>query len=377
MRILFTSFPGLGHLHPLVPLAVAARAVGHDVRLATGPDLVGWVRACGLEAHPVGLSSDAVHEIARRDFAGPDRSGHMFTDVWVPGALADLRDLTVGWSPDLLVTEEQEYAGVLLAAERGVPCVTQSWAAPARPAVGRSFQRGRLTALWQRELPGADPRRCGELYLDSCPPPFQTADIHDIARDAVVLNVRPSTFDGPAQPPPPEFATLPRPAVYLTLGTVDVFSTPALLRHILAALAPHVGSVVVTTGPNTVESLGELPGNAHPFAYLPQSSVLPFVDLLVSHGGAGGTIGALSHALPHLVLPGSGASQISNAEAVERLGVGRCLPDGDRGAGALAAATRELISDRRFVRAAREIRSELNALPGPAQALTVLEDRYA
>ena len=58
----------------------------------------------------------------------------------------------------------------------------------------------------------------------------------------------------------------------------------------------------------------------HP--YLPQSLVLPAVDLMVSHGGAGGTAGALMYGLPHLVLPGLGTSQQTIARAVQATGSG-------------------------------------------------------
>ena len=105
----------------------------------------------------MGLASDAAHELAERDVDGPGRTAHMFTDVWVPAALADLLELTAGWAPDLVVTEEQEYAGVLLAAVREVPCVTHSWASPARPAATRAFETARLAPLWEQELPGIAP----------------------------------------------------------------------------------------------------------------------------------------------------------------------------------------------------------------------------
>jgi hypothetical protein len=38
--------------------------------------------------------------------------------------------------------------------------------------------------------------------------------------------------------------------------------------------------------------------------YLPQSLVLPVVDAVVGHGGAGTTVGALLSGLPHFVVPG-------------------------------------------------------------------------
>ncbi len=100
MRILFTSFPGLGHLHPLMPLARAAGAAGHDVRLASGPDLVDWANRAGVYSYPVGCTQTAAAAAAHLDFAGPQRTAHMFTDVWVSRALPDLLDLAV--SCDLL-----------------------------------------------------------------------------------------------------------------------------------------------------------------------------------------------------------------------------------------------------------------------------------
>ena len=50
MRLLFTAFPGYGHVHPMLPLARAALRAGHDVRFATGPDLVERVRSYGFDA---------------------------------------------------------------------------------------------------------------------------------------------------------------------------------------------------------------------------------------------------------------------------------------------------------------------------------------
>ena len=45
MRLLFTASPAYGHLLPLLPMLRAATTAGHDVRLATGPDMVGPMRA--------------------------------------------------------------------------------------------------------------------------------------------------------------------------------------------------------------------------------------------------------------------------------------------------------------------------------------------
>ena len=48
MRILFTVGPLVGHLQPMLPLLRAASAAGHQVVVATGPDLVGELQRRGL-----------------------------------------------------------------------------------------------------------------------------------------------------------------------------------------------------------------------------------------------------------------------------------------------------------------------------------------
>ena len=370
MRILFTSFPALGHLHPIVALALAARDAGHDVRIATGPDLVPWAERCGLHAVAVGISQDAMTAEAGRVDGGPQSTEHVFTDVWVPAALPGLLDLTSAWRAELIVHEEQEYSAVLLAAILGVGCVTQSWSAPVRPANAREDERRRLQRHWDRYRPGTSARRVGDLYLDACPPPFQTPAIGDIARETRVHQVAPSTFDGPNTAV--LLPDLARPAAYLTFGTVPVFSRPDALRPVARILADTCASVVVATGPNSVQSLGELPANVTPTAYLPQSRILPRVDLVVSHGGAGSTLGAIMHALPHLVLPGDALSQISNAAAVQRLGAGLRLAPSERDAARIAASVRMLLDDPAFAGTARAIGDQLRQLPSPREVITWL-----
>lgn len=284
MRILVTSFPAYGHLHPLLPLAQAAQALGHEVCVATGPDFIPWVRRCGLRAHAVGLAQAAALRVADQHYPGPQAADHLFADVWVRAALPGLRRLATTWRPDLVLHEEEEYAGPLLAALLGLRCVTHSWPAPARPPHARRTAERLLAAVWDAVLPGAAPRTTGALYLDACPAALQTAALALVPH---VVPVRAVLCDGPSRPPPAWLATLAHPAAYLTLGTVPVFSTPQLLGALVAAVSPLLAGLVVTTGPNPVAALGPLPAHVQAARYVPQSQVLSHVDLVISHGGAG------------------------------------------------------------------------------------------
>ncbi|MDX6488124.1 MAG: hypothetical protein QOK13_739 [Gaiellaceae bacterium] len=375
MRILVTSFPALGHFHPVAPLALAARDAGHEVRVATGPDLVEWVERCGLEAHAVGISQAEARRVAAERYPDSVASDHKFTDVWVSAALPGLISLTDGWSPDVVIHEEEEYAGLLLGDLLGVFSVTHSWASPARPVELRERAAELLAPVWDAAIPGARARTTGDLYLDACPPPFQTGAIAAVGDP--VLPVRPVLFDGPPADPPEWLATLPRPAAYVTLGTVPVFSTSGLLRTIIDGLDPVVASIVVTTGPNPVAELGELRASVHAVPYLPQSLVLPHVDLMVSQAGAGGSVGALLYALPHLALPQTAQSQISVADRIHDLGVGLTLAAAEQRTDAIGASARELLSDDAYARRAAELAAELEQLPSPTAVLQIVATQRA
>jgi UDP:flavonoid glycosyltransferase YjiC (YdhE family) len=370
VRILVTSFPALGHFHPVAPLACAARDAGHEVRVATGPDLADWVERCGLEAHAVGISQAEARRVAAERYPDAVAGDHKFTDVWVSAALPGLSSLTDGWPPDVVIHEEEEYAALLLADLLGVFSVTHSWASPARSVELRERAAELLAPVWAAALPGARPRTTGDLYLDACPPPFQTAAISAVGDH--VLRVRPVLFDGPPTDPPGWLATLPRPAAYVTLGTVPDFSTSGLLRTIIDGLDPVVASIVLTSGPNPVAELGDLPASVHAVQYLPQSLVLPHVDLMVSQGGAGGSVGALVYGLPHLALPQTAQSQIGVANRIHELGIGRRLDADEQTTDAIRAAANRLLSDNDYARRAEALAAEFELLPSPIDVLQTI-----
>lgn len=371
MRLLFSSHGAYGHFHPIAPLALAAQERGHDVVVATGPDLVDWIASCGLRAEPAGRSND---EVSARLSALPIEDPglamfHRFSTVAVPLTLADLLGLAALERPDVVVHEEGEYAAPLLAALLDVPCVTHSWAAPARPANERQLYRTLLAPLWADQGLTSEPRTSGATYLDSCPPPYQSDAVDSIAG---VVPARPVIFDGPPAPAPPWLATLPRPAAYVTFGTVGQFSQPDILRSAVDAIEPLVASVVVTTGPNPPATVGIESPQVHVVDYLPQSQILPTVDLVVSHGGAGTTLGAVAYGLPHLVMPGLAPSQQRNAMRTETIGLGLCVPR-DADTSRVRAAAQRLLVDPAFRAAAESARSDLERMPSLENGVRIIE----
>lgn len=100
----------------------------------------------------------------------------------------------------------------------------------------------------------------------------------------------------------------------------------------------------------------------HVVQYVPQSQVLPHVDAVVSHGGAGTTAGAL-HGTPLLVVPGVAPSQQACAQRVASAGVGLWLDWADATPEALRRAVADLVARDDLRTAASAARSDLEALP--------------
>jgi hypothetical protein len=72
MRVLFSSVPEVGHLHPMLGLARALAEAGHQVAFAVSPDLEPRARQGGFETLPVGQElADWYEETARRSGGEP------------------------------------------------------------------------------------------------------------------------------------------------------------------------------------------------------------------------------------------------------------------------------------------------------------------
>lgn len=355
-----------GHVNTVLPLAHAARRAGHEVVLATGPDMVSYVGRCGLQSWPVGPT----HAEAR---ATSGLSVEYFVDSAEKRAV-DLVPLAVEWRPDVVVHEDTELAGMIAAAATGAQHVVHGlglmqplriWQA-LEPAVAQLAERWGCLDAVQTAREAA--------YVDVCPPSLQPAGERVWPR---THPVRPS----PGAPVlgqrlPEAIATLPHDrTVHLTLGTV-FHEASAVLAAALAGLRELPVNVVVAAGPGTDPArFGPQPDHVLIEAYLPHALLLPSCQLVVSQGGAGIMFGALAHGLPQLILP-QGADQFMNADAARRTGAALTLGPEDVSAGTVAAAATRLLSDPRFTDAAVAVQAEIAAMPQPEETLTtLLEER--
>jgi UDP:flavonoid glycosyltransferase YjiC (YdhE family) len=100
-------------------------------------------------------------------------------------------------------------------------------------------------------------------------------------------------------------------------------------------------------------------GRVRTVGWVPLDEVLPVCAAVVHHGGAGTALGALAAGIPQFALPGPGDRRF-NAELVARRGAGLT---GKVTAQALTTLTR----DGELAAVARQVRTEMAAMPSPEE----------
>ena len=383
MRVLITTPAGAGHVNPMVPLARALAARGHDLRWALPDEGVGAVERTGIRAvstapHGLGGPAEVMRLYPELDRLSPAERpeimfGKLFGNILAPLMLAGMVPLVRDWRPDLVVADAAEFAGHIVAAELGVPSVTKGFGLllPEKRVAGASEA---VAHLWRSR--GLDPRPFGgsydHLYLDIYPPELGSGAASHVPRRQLL---RPDTDDMEIEqslPLPLPEAHPDAPLVYVTMGTV--FNNPEPLRVVLAALSGLHVRVLVTVGPGgDPATLGAQPPHVRVERYVPQTLVLPRCDVVVSHGGSGTVLGAMTLGLPQLCLP-QGADQFLNAAAVSSAGAGLSLLPDEAGVDAVSDAVTRLLDDASIRDAARRLSASIAAMPPPDVIAALLED---
>ncbi|MFC6094638.1 glycosyltransferase [Saccharothrix lopnurensis] len=381
MKILFSSLGSHGHTYPLIPLAAAARDLGHEVLYVTSAAFGPVLERVGVEhltggpelgaafaEATTGLDAEGPREIP------PEMLARIFGYLLPRGFALDLKPIIADRRPDLVVHEVGNPGAGMAAQVAGLPALCHGfgrvWTGDddlVRHAAGLIAQ---VADELGAKAPGNDPMLMGNPYLDICPPSVQAPEF---LASTERIELRPVPFAEPGELP--AWVTGHRePLVYLTLGTA--FGDVEVLRTAIGGLAGLGARVLVAAGPTvSTEVLGEVPDDVVVLPWVPQADLLPHVDLVVHHGGSGTTMGSFGAGVPQLLLP-QGADQFSNAAAVTEAGLGDRLLGGQVTAEAVAEKARRLLADEAVREAARAIAAEVAAMPSPHEVAATLP-RYA
>ncbi|HEX6714377.1 MAG TPA: glycosyltransferase [Thermoleophilaceae bacterium] len=371
MRILITTTPGRGHWQPMLPLANALVAAGHELRWATAREACGPLRERGFDVVEAGAHDLEMPAFPPEIAALPpaERPERMFGVIFGPRRAAPmLRDLVPvveDWRPRLLVCDQAELAGPIAAAQAGVLNVTHSFGRLLpEPRVRHGAEA--VAGLWQAQ--GLEPRPYAgtydHLYLDIYPPSLQTPDIGHVGTRQLVRSVPHIARETDAEP-----------VVYITFGTIFNKDLTLFAAAVEAARELPV-DVVVTLGPgNHAGALGDQPANVTVAGYIPQEELLPRCAAVISHGGSGTFLGALAAGVPQLIVPLM-ADQYLNADAAVEGGVALALRPEDATVAALRDALTRVLDNTDLRAAAGAVARELAAMPSAAEVADELARRF-
>ncbi len=157
--------------------------------------------------------------------------------------------------------------------------------------------------------------------------------------------------------------------IYLSLGSLGSADV-ALMRRLVSVLGRTRHRYIVSKGPLADDY--DLPANMWGAAQVPQTNVLPLVDLVITHGGNNTTTEAFHFGKPMILLP-LFWDQYDNAQRVDELGYGVRLPtysfDDDQLIGAVDRLVTDTALRDRMATNAAAIRSR----NGTAKAATLIE----
>ena len=302
----------------------------------------------------------------------------MFATVAAPAFIDDLLPQLDRLAPDLIVSEEGEWGGPVVAAVCQVRSAAHGWGAPLWSDDELAAIDAQTRPLWRQHgvEPSSPAGLFDSLYVDPCPPALQDARA---AKVATRCTIRFEPFDSGDAVPAWLAEPRARPLVYVTLGTVPTFNiAPDLLAAIVGGLAGLDVDVVVTVGTNNdPASLEPLPPNVRAERHLPQVAVLSRSSVAITHGGAGSTLAALSFGLPLLILPRGAPSQQRLARRCAEWGAALVLPRGETGSDAVRDAVRALLVDGGYRTAAERIRDSVLAAPPAAAVVSELTGESA
>jgi MGT family glycosyltransferase len=168
----------------------------------------------------------------------------------------------------------------------------------------------------------------------------------------------------------PDGAGSGRPLVYLSLGSLGSADVE-LMQRLIDTLAGHEAiELVVSLGPQ--HDLLRVPAHVRGSEFLPQTSILPHADAVLTHGGNNTVTECLHFGCPMVVLP-LFWDQYDNAQRVQETGFGVRLDTYGHQPDQLIAALDDVLGDEdRRIRMAT-IARRLSSDPGTARAAQAIE----
>ena len=431
-KYLLAATPMPGHADPVIAAAAGLVARGHEVVVHTGSLFRAAVERSNAAFVP--LARDIDIDYRDIDSRFPERAAlppgpaqmlwgmrHLFADA-IFAQHRGLCDILRGFAADAILVDMM-FMGTLplllgprgarpVVAHLGISCLALSGAEvaffgsglpPARTEPQR-FRNEALTTYMQRQVfsgvqtyinevlnkSGASDLPCfitdavvtlPDAYFQLGVPALEyTRALSSGIRFIGALPVPAQIFEPPVWWGDVEQARAAgRSILLVTQGTIASADLGQLVIPTLRAFArADVLVIAITSGADPRSIAATAPPNSRIARFIPYEAVLPQIDLLITNGGFGGVLQALTHGVP-LLVAGDSEEKPEIAARIAHAGVGIDLATGQPDATLIAAAASEILGNRAYHARAGAVARELGGIDaiGTIEAVVAAERAQA
>ncbi len=419
MKVLMATITATGHINPAIPLARRLVKRGHEVQWYTSSRYKKIIEATGAKYLPLKAGPD-LDESRAGEFTEREKLHGMAQLKWdlknfvirsTIGYVEDLKQILRTFPADLLLCDMAMLASLFMSELGGPPCVVYSpvplgvisrdtapfglGLLPSRSIMGRLRNRFLNWLMWYvllRDInsemnkvrmtlglpPAPEPffdimAKRAHLYLQSGSPAF------DYPRSDMADHIH---YIGPLLPDPPKDFVLPtwwnelasgKPVVLITQGTLSTNPRRMVIPAMRALANEDFLVIITTTGKAEELNPGQLPSNVRLEKFIPYSLLLPHVDVMITNGGYGGTLLALSHGVP---IVGSGRTE-DKAEVCQRIswyGAGINLRSDAPKPERIKEAVLKVLNDTKYKQHAEALQKDFALYDAPGRAAELMEE---
>lgn len=272
---------------------------------------------------------------------------------------------------DILIYEMFFYPGIKIAESMNIPCVRQfsqpAWNQQIISSVTRLFKlsgvlidfqvMGKKNAnhmkLKHKTLIEAVVNDKPDLNIVYVPQIFQK-DRDSFGNDYLftvpVNNINSISTEIP-------YKEMKHPIVYISLGSI--ISNRGFCKECIRAFGKKDMSVILNTGKVKPDSLGKIPSNIYAYSFVPQIEVLQHSDVFLTHCGMNSVNEAMALGVPMVAMPFVN-DQISNAERITHIGIGKRVRSFPSSGRELYRTVREVYQDKCIRERSKEVQKLVN-----------------
>lgn len=376
-KIFWLNWSGGGNLPPSLGIARALSERGHSVAFAGRPEMVPRVERAGFCAI---LLARAYEEAERYPNKWIPKAASYLTS---PAVAEEIRALAAFEKPELVVIDAMFPVALVEAAHFDCPTIVMC-----HTCVWRMLEQWRqmLALLVNLRIEagfGALPAGLDELWMSHDRLVVTTLKSLDMAPGTLghahrVRHVGPvlerERHTAPVGRPWSDDDE--RPIVLVSFSTMPEQGSVTKFQNTIDALAKLPVRGVVTTGDSLDPATLKPAANVAVFANADHDELMREAAMVITHGGHGTMMRALTYGLPMVVIPGLASDQPVNAVSIQAWGAGRALP-GDASAEMIRSAAQDVLNSPSYGAVARSLSQQLKGVDGAANAANEVEEVIA